>query len=44
MLPAQLASGILIYIVLCRVFRLKAFIEIWQWGFDSPRRLFQQGC
>jgi len=43
MMSVQLAAGIVVYIVLCRAFRLKAFIEIWEWGFASPRHLFQQG-
>jgi teichuronic acid exporter len=30
MLLVQITAGIVIYIFLCRIFRLKAFIEIWQ--------------
>jgi len=30
MLLVQITTGIIIYVFLCRVFRLKAFIEIWQ--------------
>ena len=42
-LPLQLAAGVVIYIVLCRMFRLKAFIEIWQWGLTWPHQVFEPG-
>jgi hypothetical protein len=35
MLLVQIATGIVVYVFLCRVFRLKAFIEIWQAGWDK---------
>ena len=37
MLLAQIALGIIVYIALCRTFRLKTFIEIWQWGLTLIR-------
>ena len=35
MLLVQITTGIVIYVFLCRVFRLKAFIEIWQAGWNK---------
>lgn len=35
MLLAQITIGIAIYVSLCRLFRLKAFIEIWQAGWSK---------
>ena len=32
MLAAQITTGIVIYVSLCRVFRLAAFMEVWQGG------------
>jgi teichuronic acid exporter len=35
MLLAQTTTGIILYVFLCRVFRLKAFIEIWHAGWSK---------
>jgi len=35
LLLAQITTGIVAYVLLCRVFRLKAFMEIWQAGFNK---------
>ncbi len=35
MLLVQIATGIVVYVFLCRAFRLKAFIEIWQAGWNK---------
>jgi len=34
MLLVQITVGIVIYVCLCRLFRLAAFVEIWQAGWD----------
>jgi O-antigen/teichoic acid export membrane protein len=35
MLLVQIAFGIVIYVSLCRVFRLKAFMEVWKMGWNK---------
>jgi O-antigen/teichoic acid export membrane protein len=35
MLLVQIATGIIVYLCLCRLFRLTAFMEIWQAGWDK---------
>jgi O-antigen/teichoic acid export membrane protein len=37
MLLVQIAIGIVVYVGLCRLFRLKAFMEIWQVGWNRMR-------
>jgi O-antigen/teichoic acid export membrane protein len=39
MLLTQITIGMVTYIVLCRMFRLPAFMEVWQGGWDSMRLL-----
>jgi O-antigen/teichoic acid export membrane protein len=37
LLFAQITTGIVVYVFLCRVFRLKAFMEIWQAGWNKVK-------
>ena len=39
MLAAQIATGIAIYISLCRIFRLAAFMDVWQGGWKRMQLL-----
>ncbi len=38
LLLTQITAGIVVYVFLCRAFRLKAFMEIWQAGFNMIKK------